>query len=52
MKIREKIEKKGYKIISLSGYYNGSQSVTGYMAVKGNYKIKAKSLTQLYKNLI
>lgn len=49
MKIRERIEKKGFKVTSNMGWKDGVQIIESYSASKNGHTITAPSLTVLLK---
>ena len=53
MTTREKIEKKGYKVIYHSGFKNGVQTIVSVTASKlnGLRLVTKPNITQLYKAL-
>ena len=51
MKTIEKIEKKGYRVISNLGYKNDVKCIVSYTAICNNLKITKPNLTQLYNSI-
>lgn len=51
MTTQQKIEKKGYKVTFNMGWKNGEQSIVSVSATKGNQKVTADNITQLFKKL-
>ena len=51
MKTIEKVEKKGYKVTYTFGWVGGQQDITGVIATKGNWKIQAKNITGILKQI-